>query len=153
MTDEIASAFQNRERPANVTDVIVNSTLRDDALHFEGMDWSTITASDWKEYSDAYSGLNPQAFIYFLPSLLIASLEPESQPVVAADALVYSLDTSGDPDLWTEWFNERFMQLIPAELRVVKNWATSYLADAENGYGSEFERVQQTLDLLIELAG
>jgi hypothetical protein len=148
MKQQITSAFRHRQRPTTVTNVAVSSTLRDDACHFEGMSWTQVTARDWAEYSDAFTGFSPEAFVYFLPSLLILSLEASNLPLVAADFLVSSLDTSGDPDIWPGWFAERFEMLTSAEIRTLKDWSVAYLANAVKGEGSEFARVQDTLTML-----
>lgn len=151
MQQQILAAFGHREPPATVTNVEGRSTLRDDALHFEGKDWRDVTASDWLESSDAFFGLSPEAFAYFLPSVLSLSLERANFPMVVADALTTSLDTSADPEIWPEWFRQRFGLLTASELKTLKDWATCYLANAEKGEGSEFARVQDTLSML-ELA-
>ncbi len=90
MQQQITSAFEHRQRPAVVTSVAVASTLRDDARHFEGMDWTQVTADDWAGYSDAFFGFSREAFLYFLPSLLLLSVERSNLPLNAADALVSS---------------------------------------------------------------
>ena len=82
MQQQILAAFGHRKRPAIVTNVTVCSTLRDDALHFEGKDWRDVTADDWHRYSDAFSGLSPEAFVYFLPSILTLSLDRANSPWV-----------------------------------------------------------------------
>jgi len=148
MKQQIASAFGLRQPPAKVTDITVNSTLRDDAHHFAGLDWTRVTANDWRDYSDAFTGFSPEAFVYFLPSLLVLSLDRSNGPLVAADSLVSTLDTSGDPELWPDWLRERFGLLTTAELEAVRAWSTLYLADAEKGEGSEFARVQNTVAML-----
>ncbi len=148
MKQEIAAAFGHRRRPPIVTTVAVSSTLRDDARYFEGMDWREVTADDWRMYSDAFFGFSAEGFLYFLPSLLMVSLETSSPGLVAADLLVSSLDTSGDPDLWTDWFSDRFRRLTLPELRALKDWSGIYLRHDEKGEGSEFARVEDTLAML-----
>lgn len=145
MRKQIASAFAHRIRPTIVTTVAVASTLRDDALHFDGMNWTEVSEDDWANYSDAFYGFSPEAFLYFLPSLLVLTLD---QRGLAADALVSSLDTSGNPDLWTDWFSERFGRLISSEISALTAWSREYLANGENGEGSVFARVQDTLTML-----
>jgi len=68
--------------------------------------------------------------------------------VGSADTLIGSLDTSADPEIWPEWFCQRFGLLSASEIRALKDWAALYLANAEKGEGSEFERVQDTLSML-----
>ncbi len=148
MQQQITSAFSRRQCPATVTTVAVCSSLRDDALHFAGKDWTSITARDWSEYGDAFFGLTPDAFVYFLPSILTLSLDRSHGPPAAADALIMALDTSADPDIWPEWFAQRFGLLTASELAALKDWSVHYLAGAAKGEGSEFARVQNTLAML-----
>ena len=148
MRHQIASAFSHRQRPTDVTNVVVCSSLRDDALHFAGKDWKSVSALDWLKYSDAFFGFSPDAFVYFLPSILSLSLENSNRSLVAADALVTALDTSADPSIWPEWFAQRFVLLTAVEIAVLRDWATHYLSGADEGEGSEFSRVQDTLAML-----
>lgn len=148
MQQQIIDAFGQRKLPSAVTNVTVCSTLRDDALRFEGMDWRDVTANDWRENSDAYYGLSPEAFAYFLPSILTLSLDRANVPFAPAEALIASLDTSADPDIWPEWFTQRFGMLTLHEVGALKNWSLVYLAGAELDEGSEFQRVQDTLEML-----
>ena len=117
-------------------------------MRFEGKDWRDVTAEDWLENSDAFFGLSPEAFAYFLPSILSLSLDHANFPMGSADTLIGSLDTSADPEIWPEWFCQRFGLLSASEIRALKDWAALYLANAEKGEGSEFERVQDTLSML-----
>lgn len=145
MRQQIAFAFAHRERPESVTTVEVRSSLRDDALQFEGLDWTDVTAENWARYGDAFFGFSPQAFTYFLPSVLSLSLD---QTLGAADALINALDTSGNPDIWDDWFSDRFRSLTLPELSVLQEWAAVYLAGRETGEGSTSARVQETLAML-----
>jgi hypothetical protein len=151
MKHQIASAFEHRQRPAEVTSVGVNSTLRDDARHFEGMDWTKVTVDDWAKYSDAFYGFTPQAFAYYLPSLLVASLEKNAMPLIAADALIFVLDTSADPDLWNVWFSDRFRCLTSAELRTIRDWSAVRFTLVDNDLEAEYSRVRDTIEMLLLL--
>lgn len=148
MEQRIALAFSHRNPPASLTEVVVGSTLRDAALHFVGRDWTGITSEEWVDYSDAYYGFAPHAFAYFLPSILTLSLKHPTGSLLVSEALVMCLDTSADPDIWPEWFSDRFRLLTLTELGVMKDWAAFYLARAEKGVGSEFARVLDTLTML-----
>lgn len=148
MRDKIASAFEHRQRPTDITNVTVCSSLRDDALHFQGKDWEEVGQQDWLSYSDAFFGFSPEAFAYFLPSILSLSLERAEGSLPAADALITALDTSADPDLWGEWFVQRFGALTADELEVLQDWSTLHLSDASRGEGTEFDRVRDTLGML-----
>jgi hypothetical protein len=148
MRTQITSAFAQRQRPKTVTTITVNSELRDDALHFDGMDWSQVVAEDWRHWSDAISGFTPDAFLYFLPSLLIVSLDKSNLPLVAADVLISLLATSADPEIWHEHFSKRFQKLSLLELKALKDWTYIYLEGEPTTEGSDFARVQETIVLL-----
>ena len=150
MQHEIATAFAHRQCPETVTLTAIDDTLRADALFFANRDWRDITAEAWTEYSDAFYGLSPEAFLYFLPSILSISLDP-SNVLLVADALVTALDTSANPDIWSDWFSDRFKALTAGEIEVLKVWAAAFLNTVEKGEGSEYRRVHDTLTML-ELA-
>lgn len=144
MQPDIASAFGPRELPSTVTEVTSNSTLRDDALNFRGVPWIKVTAEDWANHSDAFYGLSPQAFLYYLPSILAGANKRSN----VADMLVAVLDTSADPAVWPTWFAERFPLLTGAELQVLKSWAMDCVADVARFDATEAARVQDTLAML-----
>lgn len=148
MQQQVLAAFGHRKRPKTVTNVTVCSSLRDDAMWFEGRDWRDVTADDWLQNGDAYFGLSPEAFVYFLPSILCLSLDELKFPMGLADALVMSLDTSAEPEIWSEWFCERFGLLSVSEIQVLKDWTVLKLANTQKGEGSEFARIQDTLSML-----
>jgi len=152
MRQQIEIAFARRKRPSTVTTILVNSSLRDDARHFEGMDWTHVSAEDWHRWSDAFFGFSPAAFVYFLPSLLIVSLESSERWLGPADSLVSSLDTSADPDIWAVWFSERFPMLTLPELEVLSGWLTIYLNGETADAGSKLVRAQDTIMMLRMLA-
>jgi len=154
MHQKIASAFGHRPRPIVVTNVDVCSSLRDDALHFEGKNWESVSANDWMRYGDAFFGFSPEAFVYYLPSILGLSLERSKELFAAADALITALDTSADPDIWPEWFSQRFGLLTADELEVLMDWSAHYLSEHSTGEGSESARVTDTLAMLeLQLEG
>ena len=144
----IWSAFASRERPASTVEHRRGDFLEVDARHFEGLDRCRVTARDWIDHSDAFFGLSPDGFIYFLPSLLIASLDEAETSLIAADALVSVLDTSADPNLWDAWFVARFSRLNAAELKAIRGWSERRLCGVDRDMATEHGRVRDTIDML-----
>jgi hypothetical protein len=145
--DQIETAFQQRSRPEVITDVQVESTLRHDAMRFENRDWRSVTVDDWNEGSDAYFGFSPDAFRYFLPSIVALSLN-SLHDLIAADQLIGSLDTSGNPEIWDEWFAARFVPLTSPELGVLLKWASFHREAADSHDELTMARVCDTIETL-----
>jgi hypothetical protein len=128
----------------------------EDALWFSGRDWHELTWQNWQEHSDAVFFFDPEAFAYYLPSILLLSAQNTNDSLNAADSLIGELDRSPDPEGWTEGLVRRFLGLNPAELDVLKEWLlqvcefVSYRGwgIAASGPGDTLGRAFDTVDLL-----
>jgi hypothetical protein len=159
LSEKIDRAFAGRAKPAHVRlgDEVVQLDLDlEDALWFSGRDWHELTWQNWQEHSCAIYFFDPEAFAYYLPSLLLLSVENPNESLMAADALLNELDRSPDIEGWTDGFTSRFLGLNPTELNVLKEWLlqvceyTSYKrwGTAASGPGDTFGRAYDTVDLL-----
>jgi hypothetical protein len=156
---EIEHAFSSRSKPAQVRladEVIQLDSDVQDALWFSGRDWHELTWQCWQQHSSAIFFFDPEAFAYYLPSVLLLSVQNPRESLSAADSLINELDRSPDTDAWTEAFASRFLGLSPAELNVLKEWLlqmceyTPYRrwGIAASGPGDSFGRAFETLDVL-----
>lgn len=59
---QIALAFSHRQRSTSITDLLLCPPLREDPLHFATVKWVSVTADDWTNYDDAFSGVSPDVF-------------------------------------------------------------------------------------------
>jgi hypothetical protein len=159
LSEKIERAFGWREKPAQVRlgdEVLQLDSDLEDALWFSGRDWHKLTWQDWQEHSCAIFFFDPEAFGYYLPSVLLLAVENPSESLSAADALISQLDRSPDVEGWTEGFASRFLGLNPAELTVLKEWLldvceyTPYKGwgIAASGPGDTFGRAYDTVDLI-----
>ena len=159
LAEKIEQAFASRPKPAQVR--IADGVLQldfevEEALWFSGRDWRELTRQNWQEHSSAIYFFDPEAFAYYLPSVLLLSAQNPSEWLEAADTLINELDQSPDAKWWTEGLQLRFLGLSPAELDVLKEWllqVCEYLpyrrgGIAASGPGDTFGRAFDTLDLL-----
>jgi len=159
LAEKIERAFASRQKPAQVRlgdEVIQLDSDVEDALWFSGYDWDKLTWQNWQEHSSAIYYFDPEAFAYYLPSVLILAAQNPSDSLGAADSLINQLDRSPDMEGWTEGFANRFLGLNPAELNVLKEWLLRVCeyapykgwGTAASGPGDTFGRAFDTIDLI-----
>jgi hypothetical protein len=159
LAEKIERAFAARPKPAQVRlgDAVLQlDSDVEEALWFSGRDWHELTWQNWQEHSCAIFFFDPEAFSYYLPSVLLLSAESPSDALTAADSLISQLDRSPDEEGWTESFVSHFLGLNPAELDVLKEWllqVCEYIpykrwGIAASGPGDTFGRAYDTVDLL-----
>lgn len=159
LTDKIERVFSSRQKPAQVRladEVIQLDSDVEEALWFSGRDWHEITWHDWQEHSCAIFFFDPDAFAYYLPSVLLLSARNPNEALNAADSLIGELDLSPSPEGWTDGFVNRFLGLTSAELDVLKDWLlhvceyVSYkrCGIAGSGPGDTFGRAFDTISLV-----
>jgi hypothetical protein len=100
LTDKIERVFSSRPMPAQVR--LADGVLQldsdvEEALWFSGRDWHELTWQDWQGHSCAIFFFDPEAFAYYLPSVLLLSAQNPSDSLMAADSLINQLDCSPDP--------------------------------------------------------
>jgi hypothetical protein len=161
LAEKIERAFAGRQKPLNLVEA-ANLAYPDcdveDALWFTGRDRYEITWQNWQEHSSAIYFFVPDAFAYYLPSVLLLSSQNPDEALMAADSLINELDQSPDPEGWTDGLVRRFLGLNPAELNVLKEWLLQVceyvpykgLGFAGSGPGDTFGRAFDTVDLLVQ---
>jgi len=161
LSEQIERVFSSRTKPVQVRladEVIQLDDDVEDALWFSGRDWHELTWQDWQEHSCAIYFFDPEAFAYYLPSLLLLSAQNPKDSLNAADSLISELDRSPDPKGWTEGFVSRFLELNRAELDVLKEWLLQVceyvpykqVGLAASGPGDTLGRAFDTINLLQE---
>lgn len=159
LTEKIERAFAARPKPAQVRladDVLQLDSDVEESLWFSGRDWHGLTWKDWQDHSSAIFFFDPEAFAYYLPSMLLLSVENPGESLTVADSLISQLDRSPDVEGWTEGFAGHFLELNPAELDVLKEWLLQVCeyapykrwGIAASGPGDTFGRAYDTVDLL-----
>jgi len=156
---KIQTAFAHRKMPSEVIQMEgrfqIDSDV-EDTLWFQGRDWREVTCDDWRQRYCAVHFLSPEAFAYYLPSLLILTLENPGTPTLAFESIIYDLDRSPSTDGWPPRRADRFFGLRPEEYDVLKEWLLFACqnvpffrwGDAASGPGEMFGRAFDTVDLL-----
>lgn len=159
LNKRIEQAFAARQKPAQVRlgdGVVQLDSDVEEALWFCGRDWHELTWQDWQEHRSAIYFFDPDAFVYYLPSILILSAQNPANPLAVAEGLISELDRSPDAMGWTEGFASRFLELSPEQLDILKEWLLqvceydSYKGwgIAASGPGDTFGRAYDTVDLI-----
>jgi hypothetical protein len=65
----------------------------EDPNWFSGKDWRDLCQDDWEQHYDAVSFFTPEAFAYYLPSILSLTADGRCHLLVA-DQIIGSLDRS-----------------------------------------------------------
>src|SRR5215471_6685139 len=95
-------AFGHRRIPKKVVDIDRKPVTpeQEDAIWFLDKSWQTLTRADWEAHADAFFTFSPEAFIYYLPSILALSTENRKQPMLAAISLLRVLDRGPEVHHW-----------------------------------------------------
>jgi len=123
LASKISEAFSSRTRPEAVIESHAPGTDEySDAQAFAGREWRELSEDDWREHSAAIFGLSPEAFRYYLPSILHLSVSSNHVDMLGIDALIGMLDRSNTPSSWDQFFRERWTGFTPAEYQVLQEW-------------------------------
>jgi len=155
----IEQAFAGRQKPADVIEpenLVQFDSDVEEALWFAGHDWHDVEWNDWKEHSCAIHFLSPEAFGYYLPSLLLVTAQDPTEWLYAVDSLIWELDLSPSVDAWPDHFARRFLALRSEELSILKEWLLLICeyptyegyGFSASGPGDKFGRAFDTVDLL-----
>ena len=159
LPERIERVFAHRVMPDVVVDMTspfhIDSDV-EEALWFTGRDWQSITRDDWQKHPVAFTFFSKEALGYYLPSILLLSLQSPQQALDPAESLIWELDRSPSTEGWTDNFANRFLGLTSTELDVLKEWLLQVCeyapykgwGIAASGPGDTFGRAFDTIDLL-----
>jgi hypothetical protein len=148
--ERVAVAFAEREPPAVMSDSLQLSEVEyQEVMAFQGLRWQDVGFELVERCSDAVFWFAPEAFCYYLPGLLTASLAADSLDANACDALVGMLDRSPEPAYWDDFFAPRWTLLSAPELDAVDAWLAWFEAvEPDAFHPNSYERSRETLRLL-----
>lgn len=149
LLQQIERAFGDRQKPRNLVEERVPVTAEQrDALWFSGRDWRAITWSDWESHSEAIYAFTPEAFAYYLPSILTLSLGHPDQWFPPADGLLRVLDRSPVVEYWDAFITTRLVGLRASEYEALKEWLVSLSGHKDAEAEEMLSRALETVDLL-----
>lgn len=152
LIERITDVFGKRALPeiTHVKEIIVRSD-EEETEWFQGRDWRTLTWEQWSEHDSAISYFGPEAFVYYLPSILVLSFQRPDQWFRPADSLIFLLSRNSRPDLWSDQFKDRFLRLTRDELGCLKQWLSFWIGketyDSSVDAG-EVSRASEAVDFL-----
>jgi hypothetical protein len=152
LISHIKAVFSNHQKPETV--IFPGQELRgdyEDALWFQGRDWESIEWDDWQYYPDSLTFFHSEGFRYYLPSVLILSLERANEWLKVADSLMMSLIELPNDTPWKDNVYKRFQVLSISELELLRDWCM--LMTNAKGYGHSNEawaQINKNVTLLIE---
>jgi hypothetical protein len=151
LLENIRKAFSDRHKPDSL--IKPKGKLltyeQNEALSFDDREWYEITWEDWENNSDAFYAFTPEAFAYYLPSILSLSTKYPNRWFRPADDLIKILDRSPVIEYWDEFLSTRLLGLQSPEYEVLKEWLL-FLSEHENCYdsGNTLDRAFDTVNLL-----
>lgn len=113
-------------------------------------EWSETTGDLWEKYNDVLSWLSPEAFCYYIPGVMVSSINDSEPNLIVVNNLVGMLDRTPSPDWWDDFFVERWSLLTIKECNVLRGWLI-WLSSFENSSidKNSFYRAIETVGLLI----
>jgi hypothetical protein len=159
LIEVIEQAFAAREMPENLTNSDCTDTLDtdiQDTLWFSGRNWREITWDDWKKRNVALCFFTRDALAYWLPSVLLLSLQRPDEYMSSAGYLIRTFGSTGwapSPVHWKHYFRERFVGLRTGEYEAIKKWLLfmsqldTYRRSRPRGPGDIFERALETISV------
>ena len=150
LRQNIELAFADRVRPGLVISKPFPETPEEkDAFAFQGVDWKAVTWEHWDKYPDAAYAFSPEAFKYYLPSILSTSIAHPEMWMQAADAILGVLDRSPDSANWDEFLLTRLFGLREAEYEVISQWVAAM--KLTTSYAEiDFDRAYASVEILLE---
>lgn len=149
LRDQIELAFTHRPKPSKLVEARIPVTPEQrDAMWIAGRHWRDVGWQDWQSHPDAFYAFVPEAFVFYLPSVLIAALEAPEGQLQAADALLGILDRAPEVYHWDAFITQRLLGLEPAEYEAMKAWVLSRSGVPGPQDEDSLTRGYETVDLL-----
>lgn len=128
LDDELFAVFGQLPPPTNLVgkhNIAPNDWL--DIGAFEGRNWWDLCAEDWNSNMDAIFEFSPEAFVYYLPSLVHLSIINPTSNITSVGALLLFLDTYAPSQYRNEFFNDRLSRLSNEQVAIIKKWVIHLL--------------------------
>lgn len=138
LQEKIAAAFADVAQPGD--DAITHCPYQcfectAVAGFFKGKAWKDISVNDARHYHGALNVFTPEAFHYFVPAFMLASLAAYDKHDIIPDSIRYHLEFALEHK---DYFNIRMSRLSAAQKKVL----TEFLRDMESrGAGSSEDAI------------
>jgi hypothetical protein len=123
LIDKLYLAFKGRQKPKALVES--NELTGDEISGIESIGekkWNELTGDMLEKHPDAINLMAPEAFCYYLPGVILASIKENSPNLMAAVSVVSALDRTPVIELWDSHFLKRWPSLRGDELAVISEW-------------------------------
>lgn len=152
LNEKLREAFPEEPVPLRLFDLTyVPDSDRSDASLLLGVKWPRVDEEFWFEHWPSYYAFSPEAFRYYLPSMLEVTALNNIRYDQLFNCIVNSLNTSGDVSIFPEFIVSRFVLLRKEQSICVDYWST--IIDWSNsGLDSvDIDRIKLTILSILEL--
>ena len=108
----------------------------------------SVTWDEWEAHRDAFFSFTPEAFAYYLPSILCLSIQFPGQWFAPVDSLLKILDRSPVVEYWDAFVVTRLVGLKTTEYEALKEWLLWLSDQPMLGSEEDLGRALDTIDLL-----
>lgn len=123
LINHVLGIFEWRKRPPSLlTGQEVSCTEIEDLKLFANFSRYETTGDIWEKFFDIYCFFSAEAFCYYLPGIIRASLDDDEPNLIVISSIINELDRSSDQEAWDELFLDRWSLLTHPELCVVQDW-------------------------------
>ena len=107
----------------------------------------------WQVHFSAYAAFPPDAFCYYVPSIIKNAILHDQSEFIPISSLLTSLDTSAIPEYWDAFFLDRFAKFNSDQCKLLFDWVNSI--DPRNGIIDDVsrDRILMTILTLEDQAG
>lgn len=133
LIEQIEKAFSWRTKPEVLaySHVLTHDELSEVNI-FSALSWSETTSSLWEKYFEVIHYFSPDAFRYFLPGILKASLSDNIPGLIVCEVLISNLNRSPNFDNWEDFFINRWTGLTVEEYEALQAWVLWQIDFANN---------------------
>lgn len=146
LTDAIAKAFAQVPRPEDKD--YTSSTGGEDyeeSSQFFGKDWHTLSPDFLHTYRDVLFWFKPEAFLYYLPAFLNASIVADDENAIYVHTILQLLKKKSE----NSFSRARWGQLSDDQIRVLHEWLKWVLSKAPPG-GVFAGEINEAIDTIKE---
>jgi hypothetical protein len=125
---------------------------QDDAALLQGMAWTDVAPEFWRDHWWGLTSLRPEAFVYYLPSVLGISVTDDLPYDLVRGSLIHVLDTSADSATIPHFTWDRMLLLGPPEFECLETWCAIVASKGWFDDTLQQERVELTVTVLKDEA-
>lgn len=148
--ETIDAAFKERGLPK---ELYTSRGLSDCELkeleNFSIYDWRDMNGEQLENNYEALYWLSPQAFCFYLPGIMSASVRENEPNLICVHSIINMLDRSPDESTWDDFFISRWTILNTKECDAVIEWIV-WLTSFEDSPFSE-SALSRSFDTMVLL--